>query len=113
MPFVKKCNDFPLVLDIELEDTVQCGPPIRCLRANDAHFNDQRVLLAKVDRRLIDFCDEVASIDQLDSGLNNEISLVVDIVYLRQVMRREVDKLLLNAGDVAHVRVLAIGRNTD
>ncbi len=28
-------------------------------------------------------------------------------------MRREVDKLLLNAGDVSHVRALAIGRNTD
>jgi hypothetical protein len=39
--------------------------------------------------------------------------LVVDIVYLRHVMRREVNKLLLNAGDVSHVRAFAIGRNTD
>ncbi len=67
----------------------------------------------KVDRRLEDFCDEVASINQLDSGLNNKIGLVVDTFYLRHIMRRKVDKLLLNASDVSHVRALAIGRNTD
>ncbi len=61
----------------------------------------------------MDFCNEVASIDQLDSGLNNEISLVVDTVYLCHVMRCEVDKLLLNVSDVSHVRALAIARNTD
>ncbi len=38
---------------------------------------------------------------------------MVDIVYLRHVMRHEVNKLLLNAGDMSHVRALAIGRNTD
>ncbi len=103
----------PLILDIKLEDVVQCGPPVRLLRASDAHLSDQHVLLAKVDRRLVDFCDEVASIDQLDSGLNNEIGLVVDTVYLHHIMRREVDKLLLNAGDVSHVRALAIGHNTN
>ncbi len=103
----------PLVLDIELEDVVQCGPPVRLLRAGDTHLGDQCVLLAKVDHHFIDFCNEVASIDQLDSGLNNEISLVVDTIYLCHVMHCEVDKLLLNAGDVSHVRALAIARNTD
>ncbi len=112
-PFIKKRDDLPFVLDIELEDIVQCGPPVHLLRAGDAHLGDQRVLLAKVDRRLVDFCDKVTSINQLDSGLNNEIDLVVDTVYLRHVMRCEVDKLLLNAGDVSHVRALAIGRNTN
>ncbi len=112
-PFIKKRDDLPLVLDIELEDDVQCSPLVRLLQASDAHLGDQRVLLVKVDRRLVDFCDEVASIDQLDSGLNNEIGLVVDTVYLRHVMRREVDKLLLNVDDVSHVRAFPIGRNTD
>lgn len=50
---------------------------------------------------------------QLDSGLNNKMSLVVDTVYLCHVMTREVAKLLLNAGDVSHVRALSIGRNPD
>ncbi len=39
--------------------------------------------------------------------------MVVDTIYLRHFMRRKVDKLLLNAGDVSHVRALAIGHNTD
>ena len=94
MPFVKKRDDLSLVLDIELEDIVQCSPPIRLLWAGDAPLGDQRVLLEKVARHLIDFCDEVASIDQLDSGLNNEISLAVDKDYLHHVKRREVTKLL-------------------
>jgi hypothetical protein len=42
--------------------------------------------------------------------LNNEISLMVDTVHLCHVMHREVDKLLLNVGDVSHVRALAISR---
>jgi hypothetical protein len=112
-PFVKKRDDLSLVLDIELDDAVQCGQPVCLLWAGNVHLGDQHVLLAEVDRRLIDFCDEDASIDQLHSGLNNEIGLVADIVYLRHVMRREVDKLLLNADDVFHVRALAIDRNSD
>ncbi|CAK9275952.1 unnamed protein product [Sphagnum jensenii] len=76
-------------------------------------FVKKRDDLPLVDHRLADFCDKVASIDQLDSGFNNEIGLVVNIVYLRHVMHHEVDKLLLNADDVFHVRALAIGHNTD
>ncbi len=82
-----------LVLNIELQDAIQCGPSVRLLRAGDAHLGDQRVLLAKIDSHLVYFCDEVAFIDQLDNGLNNEIGLVVETVHLCHVMRCEVDKL--------------------
>ncbi len=53
--------------------------------------DDQCVLLTKVDHRLVDFCDKVAFINQLDSGLNNEIGLAIDIIHLCHVMRHEVD----------------------